>query len=120
MNDFVRELGGLTVFVLCAQFLISFRPKESYEKYFQLLLNLLILLLFLIPVRKLIYGTEGSWDLTDSWKEFEDVYGTAAWDVPAWDETDDEALGNVDVSIPGIEIKDIEMEPVTLEETSEP
>ena len=74
----------------------------------------------MIPVRKLIYGTEGAGDLTDSWKDFEDVYGTAAWDVLAWDETDDEALGNVDVSIPGIEIKDIEMEPVTLEETSEP
>ena len=120
MNEFVRELGGLTVFVLCAQFLISFRPKESYEKYFQLLLNLLILLLFLIPVRKLIFGTEGKWDLTASWKEFEGVYGTAAWDVPAWDESDDKALGNEDVGIPGIVIKDVEMEPVTLEESSEP
>ena len=120
MNEFVRELGGLTVFVLCAQFLISFRPKESYEKYFQVLLNLLILLLFLIPVKKLVFGTEGTWDLTASWKEFEGVYGTAAWDVPTWDESDEEAFVNEGVSIPGIEIKDVEMEPVTLEESSEP
>lgn len=115
MSEFVRELGGLTVFVLCAQFLISFRPKESYEKYFQLLLNLLILLLFLMPVRKLIFGTEGVRDWTSFWREYEETFGAeeSTW---SWEEFEMGVEGDEDVSFPTIELESVEIETVTLEE----
>lgn len=51
MQTFVRELGRIAIFMICAQLIVYFRPKESYEKYLKLLMNLLILLQFLTPIK---------------------------------------------------------------------
>ena len=60
MNGLVRELGRLTIFMVCAQLIVCFRPKESYEKYLKLLMTGLILMQFLRPVQRLL-----SMDTTD-------------------------------------------------------
>lgn len=44
------DLIRLAVFILCGQLFILLRPKEGYEKYFKLMINLMILLQFLLPV----------------------------------------------------------------------
>ena len=54
MNGLVRELGRLTIFMVCAQLIVCFRPKESYEKYLKLLMTGLILMQFLRPVQRLL------------------------------------------------------------------
>lgn len=52
----------LSVFLLCTEMLLSFCPKESYEKYFRVLIHLMLLLLFLLPVKEfLTSGTERDW-----------------------------------------------------------
>ena len=56
MQGLVRDLGRLTIFMICAQAVIYFRPREQYEKYLRFIMNLLILLQFLIPVRNLFWG----------------------------------------------------------------
>ena len=54
MNALLRELGRLTIFMVCAQLIVCFRPKESYEKYLKLLMTGVILLQFFRPVQRLL------------------------------------------------------------------
>ena len=55
-GDFLEAIGKLTVFVICAQILVYFRPKQVYEKYMRLLMNLLILLQLMLPIGNLLRG----------------------------------------------------------------
>ncbi len=45
----LKELGQIAVFIICAQTLLHFRAKESYEKYIKLLISMMVLLLLLKP-----------------------------------------------------------------------
>ena len=66
LDGFVRDLGRLTVFVICAQLILYFQPRECYEKYLKLLVHLIILLQFLGPVKALLTGGELPW----KWEDF--------------------------------------------------
>lgn len=55
-GEFLESLGKLTVFVICAQMLVYFRPKRVYEKYLRLLMNLLILMQLLLPIGNFLRG----------------------------------------------------------------
>lgn len=52
----IRQIG---VFMICAQALIHFKPKGSYEKYMKLLVSAMILVQLLSPVAALLSGGEG-------------------------------------------------------------
>lgn len=52
----IRQMG---VFMICAQALIHFKPKGSYEKYMKLLVSAMILVQILSPVAALLSGKEG-------------------------------------------------------------
>ncbi len=54
--DSIRQMGG---FMICAQALIYFKPKSSYEKYLKLLVSAMILVQLLSPVAALLSGKEG-------------------------------------------------------------
>ena len=45
----LQEIGRIAVFIICAQTLLHFRAKESYEKYIKLLISMMVLLLLLKP-----------------------------------------------------------------------
>lgn len=45
----LKEIGEIAVFIICAQTLLHFRAKESYEKYIKLLISMIVLLLLLKP-----------------------------------------------------------------------
>ena len=45
----LKELGQIAVFIICAQTLLHFRAKESYEKYIKLLISMMVLLFLLKP-----------------------------------------------------------------------
>ncbi len=51
----IRQIG---VFMICAQALIYFKPKGSYEKYLKLLVSAMILVQLLSPVATLLSGKE--------------------------------------------------------------
>lgn len=63
IRELLKELGGLTIFMTCAQLLVYFRPKESYEKYLKLLMSALILLQFLTPIQRLFTGRSSGIEL---------------------------------------------------------
>lgn len=52
----IRQMG---VFMICAQALIYFKPKGSYEKYLKLLVGAMILVQLLSPVAALLAGKGG-------------------------------------------------------------
>lgn len=52
----IRQMG---VFMICAQALIHFKPKGSYEKYMKLLVSAMILVQLLSPVAALLSGIDG-------------------------------------------------------------
>lgn len=54
--DSIRQIG---VFMICAQALIHFKPKGSYEKYMKLLASAMILVQLLSPIAALFTGSEG-------------------------------------------------------------
>lgn len=54
--DSIRQMG---VFMICAQALIHFKPKGSYEKYMKLLVSAMILVQLLSPVATLLSGSGG-------------------------------------------------------------
>lgn len=47
------------IFMICAQALIHFRPKEAYEKYLKLLVSVMVLIQVFLPVGSLLLGKGG-------------------------------------------------------------
>lgn len=45
-----KGIGGMTVFIICAQTIVHFRPKASYEKYLKMLISIFILMQLLQAV----------------------------------------------------------------------
>lgn len=50
MDVLLEKIGQIAVFMICAQTMIHFRAKESYEKYLKLLVSMMLLLLLAEPL----------------------------------------------------------------------
>lgn len=50
MQWLYRVVGQVGIFLICAQTIVHFRPKEAYEKYLKLLLSVMLLTQLLQPV----------------------------------------------------------------------
>lgn len=60
----------IAVFMICAQAIAHFRPKEAYEKYLRMLLSVMILIQIFQPFCKLIFGVTGQ-ELSASVESFQ-------------------------------------------------
>lgn len=58
MDFLLEELGKVSVFLICAQMLLHFRAKDSYEKYIKLLISMMLLVLLVSPILSLLGGEE--------------------------------------------------------------
>lgn len=58
MQWLYRVIGQAGIFLICAQTVVHFRPKESYDKYLKLLLSVMLLLQLLQPVLTVLGGGE--------------------------------------------------------------
>ena len=56
MQWLYRVVGQAGIFLICAQTIVHFRPKESYEKYLKLLLSVMLLIQLLQPVLTVFDG----------------------------------------------------------------
>ena len=59
----------IATFMICAQAIAHFRPKEVYEKYLRLLLSVMILIQIFQPFCKLFFGVTGQ-ELSASVEQF--------------------------------------------------
>ncbi len=100
-EEFLKAMGRLTVFVICAQMLVYFRPKQVYEKYLRLLMNLLILLQLLLPVGNFLRGGTAQ-DLQARYEDFQDrleeyMEGTARRAYESWGTGENENLAGEEI-----------------------
>ena len=58
MAEIQKIIGQVAIFMICAQAITHFRPKEAYGKYLRLLLGVMILVQIFQPVYGLFFGTE--------------------------------------------------------------
>lgn len=68
MQSFIGEIG---IFMICAQAILHFRPKESYGKYLRLLFSVMILIQIFQPVSELFLG-ESDVELQISIRQFQE------------------------------------------------
>ncbi len=61
-STFFRAVCQMGIFIICAQTITHFRPNISYEKYFKLLVSVMILIQIFQPVSR-IFGGGGNVDL---------------------------------------------------------
>ena len=59
MQWLYRVIGQAGIFLICAQTVVHFRPKEFYDKYLKLLLSVMLLLQLLQPVLTMFGGGDG-------------------------------------------------------------
>lgn len=52
----LRTICRIGIFMICAQAIIQFRPRETYEKYLKLLVSVMILIQLFLPVGSLLLG----------------------------------------------------------------
>ena len=69
MQWLYRVIGQAGIFLICAQTVVHFRPKESYDKYLKLLLSVMLLLQLLQPVLSALGGDE-DWNAREQVTEF--------------------------------------------------
>ena len=56
MQWLYHVIGQVGIFLICAQTLVHFRPRESYEKYLKLLLSVMLLIQLLQPLLMVLGG----------------------------------------------------------------
>lgn len=69
-SDFFRSICRMGIFMICAQSIIHFRPKASYEKYLKMLVGVMILIQLFLPLGKLLFGN-GVQEFTARVEQFE-------------------------------------------------
>jgi stage III sporulation protein AF len=57
MDDFLKVICRVGIFVIFAQMLVNLRPGQTYEKYLKLLVGVMVLIQLLLPIGKLLPGT---------------------------------------------------------------
>lgn len=52
----LRTICRIGIFMICAQAIIQFRPREVYEKYLKLLVGVMILIQLFLPLGSFLFG----------------------------------------------------------------
>lgn len=60
-ESFYKMIVQVGTFVICAQVIIHFRPKEAYGKYLKLLLSVMVLVQLFQPFGDLFFGYNGEY-----------------------------------------------------------
>lgn len=52
----LQTICRIGIFMICAQTIVHFRPRETYEKYLKLLVSVMILIQLFLPVGSFLLG----------------------------------------------------------------
>nr|WP_289767263.1 stage III sporulation protein AF [uncultured Acetatifactor sp.] len=55
-NSLFQAICRMGIFMICAQAVIHFRPKEVYEKYLKLMVSVMVLIQVFLPVGNFLLG----------------------------------------------------------------
>ena len=88
-NTLFQAICRMGIFMICAQAVVHFRPKESYEKYLKLLVSVIVLIQVFLPIGSFLLG-EGRQNAAKALEQFgrelEQSLEDAAGDAAAADE----------------------------------
>lgn len=59
LDAFKETICQIAIFMICAQAIVHFRPKEAYGKYLRMLLSVMILVQIFQPFSSLLFGVSG-------------------------------------------------------------
>lgn len=79
-SGFFRAICQAGIFMICAQAVVHFRPKGAYEKYFKLLVSVMVLIQIFQPISRLFAGGVK-----------QDLEGRAAWFAQQMEESMEQA-----------------------------
>ena len=94
MQWLYRVIGQAGIFLICAQTVVHFRPKESYDKYLKLLLSVMLLLQLLQPVLTMFGGGDG-WNAEEQVTGFMQELQTVLTRASEQAEQSQEEIGNM-------------------------
>lgn len=100
MQSFLLESVCKTgIFILCAQMLIQFRPKASFEKYLKMLVSVMVLMQLFAPVAEVVLGGHSA-DWSAKISSFEQVLSDKMKalnrNAAAWEGMVQESVANPD------------------------
>lgn len=58
-HSIFRAICQVGIFMICAQAIIHFRPREVYEKYLKFLVSAMVLIQLFLPIGSLVWGKGG-------------------------------------------------------------
>ena len=98
MQWLYRAIGQVGIFLICAQTVVHFRPKESYDKYLKLLLSVMLLLQLLQPVLTVLGGGDG-WNAEEQVAGFTQELQTVLTRAAEQAEQSQEEIGNTAAAV---------------------
>ena len=70
-DDFFDSVCRVGIFVMCAQTIVHFKPKEVYEKYLRYLVSVMVLIQLFLPLGGFLLGG-GNAAIDKALKQFKD------------------------------------------------
>ena len=70
MDSFFDSICKVGVFVICAQAMVHFKPREVYEKYLRYLVSIMVLIQLFVPLGSFLLG-EGNEKMMYALSQFE-------------------------------------------------
>lgn len=58
IEGFLGVIRNVGIFIVCAQAIIHFRPKASYEKYLKVLVSIIVLVMLMVPCFQMLGNVE--------------------------------------------------------------
>ena len=98
MQWLYRVIGQAGIFLICAQTVVHFRPKESYDKYLKLLLSVMLLLQLLQPVLNAFGGGDG-WNAQEQVAGFTEELQTVLTRASEQAEQSQKEIGNTAAAV---------------------
>lgn len=98
MQWLYRLIGQAGIFLICAQTVVHFRPKESYDKYLKLLLSVMLLVQLLQPVLT-VFGSDGDWNAEEQVAGFTEELQTVLKLADRQTEQTEEEIGNMAATV---------------------
>lgn len=68
-NSLFHVICRMGIFMICAQAVVHFRPKEAYEKYLKLLVSVMVLIQVFLPIGSYLLG-DGRRDAANALEQF--------------------------------------------------
>lgn len=106
LEEFLEVIRNAGIFIICAQAIMHFRPKASYEKYLKVLVSIIVLIILLVPCFQVLGGAEEFLYSMDQYEDFLRGNKKMEWEMyDNTENTDEDNVGEFKETPGEIEVK---------------